>query len=57
VVAVGNAFWAFSKERWMRSVRPRVRQLPQTAANSPLSWGASSATLSGVPDSAGTSSA
>jgi hypothetical protein len=31
VVAVGNAFCAFSKERWARSVRPRLRQLPQTA--------------------------
>ena len=31
VGAVGNAFLAFSKERWTRSVRPRRRQLPQTA--------------------------
>jgi hypothetical protein len=29
VVAVGNAFWAFSKERWARSWRPRLRQLPR----------------------------
>ena len=29
MVAVGNAFCAFSKERWTRSWRPRFRQLPQ----------------------------
>jgi hypothetical protein len=29
VVAVGNAFCAFSKELWARSVRPQLRQLPQ----------------------------
>jgi hypothetical protein len=30
VGAVGNAFCAFSKERWTRFGRPRLRQLPQT---------------------------
>ena len=33
VVAVGNAFCAFSKERWTRSWRPRLRQLPQAYSN------------------------
>ena len=28
--AVGNACFAFSKERWTRAGRPRLRQLPQT---------------------------
>jgi hypothetical protein len=28
VGAVGNAFCAFSKERWTRFVRPWLRQLP-----------------------------
>ncbi len=31
MVAVENAFSAFSKERWTRSERPRLRQLPQAA--------------------------
>jgi hypothetical protein len=30
VGTVGNAFCAFSKERWTRSLRPRLRQFPQT---------------------------
>ena len=33
VVAVGNAFCAFSKERWARSVRPRLRQLPRACGD------------------------
>ena len=33
VVAVENAFCAFSKERWTRSVRPRLRQLPPAYAD------------------------
>jgi len=33
VVAVGNAFCAFSKERWTRSWRPRLRQLPQAGSD------------------------
>src|SRR5882762_5457045 len=32
VGGVGHAFWACSKERWTRSGRPRLRQLPQAAA-------------------------
>ena len=35
VVAVGNALCAFSKERWTRSVRPRLRQLLQATADVP----------------------
>ena len=48
VVAVGNAFCAFSKERWTRSWRPRLRQLPQTVRMTIRSC-ASSATSSRVP--------
>jgi hypothetical protein len=33
VVAMGNAFCAFSKERWMRSVHPRLRQLPRACSD------------------------
>src|SRR5882762_1934692 len=32
VGGVGHAFWACSKERWTRSGRPRLGQLPQAAA-------------------------
>ena len=33
MVAVENALCAFSKERWARSWRPRLRQLPQAASH------------------------